>query len=64
MNFDYILGKWKEYRKKDKIKIANLQKLNDIMAAYKILNSIINTQHKDTSIGSSNCSMECSCTTG
>lgn len=50
MNFDDILGSWKEYLKKDKIKIVNLQKLNNIMAAYKILNSIINTQDKDTSI--------------
>jgi hypothetical protein len=50
MNFDDILGSCKEYLKKDKIKIVNLPKLNDIMAAYKILNSIINTQDKDTSI--------------
>lgn len=33
MNFDDILGSWKEYLKKDKIKIVNLQKLNNIMAA-------------------------------
>ncbi|MBO5700857.1 MAG: hypothetical protein J6S71_00300 [Clostridia bacterium] len=50
MNLDDILGSWKEYLKKDKIKIVNLQKLNDIMAAYRILSSIINIQDKDVTV--------------